>query len=230
MISNKAHTLFAKAVAMLMLLILFLTQLVSCLSNDEYVKLNTYVGDYNSESYPAFPPFPDAIPENAEVLGYLWRSYYHTQCDEYLELKFASKGEFEEYLDYLLQYMSEYIANDSPLPEDEWMISEQNPYDARFIDCFFMTPPYRYQGNIGDYVTLGYDVRIDYSERWGYQREIDANFSVLSYSSELRTIAIFSSDGIRYTAYDPVPIYFERFSVPLEPVKRLHKFKYVSTE
>ena len=146
-----------KIIRVLLSLVLVLSLMLSMASCQDGEKYTSDIADYNTEKYPIYSPFPETIPENAEVVKFVWYNYWHEDTDEYLELRFDSEDALQEFLDERITTVSnELTAFYKFRPADgNWFFTTENPYDDSFVDCF------NKDGDawIGDERYVGYEVK-----------------------------------------------------------------------
>lgn len=178
----------------------------------EYYLLYTEdINDYYSEKY-SIPStiFPSQIPSNAQVVSFSYYNYWHKAEDVYLELKFNSTEEMEDYLSVLKSQCITVCKNNPLLKEDNLFASEKNPYNEAFTDLFCLI--YFTSSQNKDYT--GY--RIEKNE----EEEIilyECNFGFISYSyDELTVIHSRVRGWYVNTVHNYIPKYFVRFDIPLD--------------
>ena len=80
------------------------------------------ISEYNSEDYKTnisgSPVFLDTIPENAQVVDYEYYDWYRENIDVYLELKFDTQEELENYLDILIQNAKDKTSKDKKFEQE----------------------------------------------------------------------------------------------------------------
>lgn len=176
--------------------IVFLS-VVKILTTEEHFLMTESIDDYNSEKYPILIHiFPNEIPKNADVIAFSYYDYWYEAVDVYLELKFYSSDEMNE---YLTEIKSKKISN------KELYIEEKNVHNSSYTDLFLKN-------------------NITYSEKktfTGYEIEkkdyicYKCNYAVLSYSYEdLVVIHSYSRGHFRPTVHKHTPAYIKRFNVP----------------
>ena len=167
----------------------------------------TDISDYNTEEYSLewFPMFPETIPENAEVLDFLYYKYAADFYDYYLELKFDTPEELLEYLSIRIETVESKLSNKPYYAFEEGVfVEEQNPYDASYVDLFFVDS---YLGKAEGKGYAGYTIE-------GSDRRLDVCYSMISYSiDELIVIHEYAHNRNYYTTDRKLPKYFTRFGV-----------------
>lgn len=204
-----------KIIRVLLSLVLVLSLMLSMVSCYDGEKYTSDIADYNTEKYPLRVPFPKTIPENAEVVKFVWHDYWHEDTDQYLQLRFDSEDALQDFLDELITSASnELTADHTYRPADgNWFFTTENPYDNSFTDCFCKED----HVNIGNKDYFGYEIEIDDDgDYW-----LSCYYCVISYSLSSRTVIINHASGVSADADGWKPTYFERFSIPNEPVNRL---------
>ena len=171
------------------------------------------IEDYNTEKYRLpfilVPIFLDAIPENATVVRFSHYCYYHREDEDiYLELKFETKEEMDEYLSAIKdQCQKEFEPVAHNYNSKDAFVEVENPYNEKYIELFYkrccisrMNEEY-----------TGYS-----AEDQGKGYYYDCQFAVVSYSyEELTVIQAYTSGGFYEPENKYTPKYFIRFSVPL---------------
>ena len=179
----------------------------------------TDISDYNTEEYSLdwHYIFPETIPENAEVLDFLYYEYSCDFEDYYLELKFDTPEELLEYLSIRIETVESKLSNQPYYTFEEGVfVEEQNPYDASYVDLFFA---YKCWGDSDGECRVGYTIK-------GSDRRIDVLYNVISYSmDELIVIHEYTMTRNYYTAEQKLPTYFIRFGVDTDiEIERWIKF------
>lgn len=155
------------------------------------------VDNYNVEPY-LVPKviFPQKIPENADVVCFSYYDYWYEEEDFYLELKFDTEKEMEEYL----QTFS--------IDSEKDFFKSQNTHNDSFVDYFCLLYNYISQNNF----RFGYEIK----ENDGSML-YDCIFGVISCSfDELTVIHSYTSGHFIPTVHEHLPKYFMRFGVPLD--------------
>ena len=163
------------------------------------------ISDYNQEGYLLSKViFPEAIPDNAQVVSFAYYDYWYELQDCYLELKFETVEDMELYLSERIEASSSVLENTSST--EPYYVEVQNPYNASFSE-------YIYLNNItfkGDLSYTGYE--IDKLEEDFYY---SCNFGIISFSHETLTVIHTKTCGGFLIGDDRyVPKYFKRFQVP----------------
>ena len=97
-------------------LLVALIFLCSIMSSCEYPVFTQNISDYNTPQYPIGDRFfLDKIPDNADTIAFSFYEYRHEDFDLYLELKFKTLEEMEEYL----KTLKNHVTNTSNLKNDE---------------------------------------------------------------------------------------------------------------
>ena len=165
------------------------------------------IEDYNNEKYNgdhSYYVFMPTLPENAEVVSYYSYNYWDQDYDRYLELKFGTREEMDEYLNALFEYASANIeeARQTLYPkDDDWFAREVNPYDSSFIDCYSKDHFY----SRGEYEYTGYETG----------SSLRCSYSVISYSYDCLTVIQSYARGSfqRFYHGDYIPKFLERFGI-----------------
>lgn len=176
-----------------------LLSVVKILITEEHFLITESINDYNSEKYPILLHiFPNELPKNAEVIDFSYYDYWYEAIDVYLELKFYSSDEMNE---YLAEIKGEKLSN------KELYIEEKNVHNCSYTDIF-----------LKNYIT--------YSKKkafTGYEIETKdylcykCNYAVLSYSyEELVVIHSYSRGHFRPNIHKHTPEYIKRFNVPTQ--------------
>ena len=166
----------------------------------------TDISDYNTEEYSLKwnPIFPETIPENAEVVNFLYYEYYHDFEDYYLELKFDTPEELLEYLSVRVENAESKASKWSYTVEEGIFIEDQNPYNASYVDLFYAGTRW---GKADGKCHAGYTIE-------GSDSDLDVLYSIISYSiDELIVIHEYAATRNYYTTKQKVPEYFIRFGV-----------------
>lgn len=184
--------------------------LLFCLS---YTQANGFrftqdIRDYGTEKFPLYHGlFPRALPAGGEAVAFSYYNYWHEEEDYYLELKFSTREEMDNYLSA--------FAKDCGAPSfdayvEDGFRSEQNPYDPTFVDwidlfCITISGGREY---------TGFSI---YTPQKRGETLYDCNFGVISCSYEKLTVIHSYTTGVyQYGINDHIPCYFQRFHVPLE--------------
>ena len=166
------------------------------------------IQDYNSKKYqiPQTVFLPE-IPENAEVVEFSYYNYWHEARDVYLELKFQTKAEMDDYLRLLKENGTASCNKDTSADKAEWFVEETNIYDQSFTDLFCLI----HCSEDGEGYYTGYRTEV------GKDGSICAcNFGVISFSYEKLTVIQSCTHGwYREAVHDYVPKYLVRFGVPV---------------
>ena len=204
----------------LFLLLSLMLSMVSCYDGEKYT---SDIADYNTEKYPIYSPFPESIPENAEVVKFAWYNNWYERQDIYLELRFDSEDALLDFLNERITTVSNELTADKKYrPADgNWFFTTENPYDDSFVDCFDKDA-YVWSG---DERYVGYEV-VKRNENYWY----DCHYKMISYSLSSRTLIITYARGDFLDGFNKTPVYFERFSVPKEPVNRLIPVEFIFPE
>lgn len=209
---------FKRLTSVLLVLVFVFAFFTSCHKRDVFYTENIH--DYRSEQYPiASTFFLPELPNNATVVCFSNYSYWHELFDVYLELKFNTKEEMDEYvLSVVNNDLNAQSKDKLAEPVNGWIIQEQNPYNNSYIDL------------ISTELTSG---TID--ERWvGYRIDrsndknlVSANLSIISYSYQDLTVIQSYMYGIyNIDVNDYVFKYFTRFNISTnEDHKRIIKVK-----
>ena len=178
------------------------------------------VEDFNTPEYPLdeLACYAYGIPENAKIESF----YYcveHFWYDSFLEMKFETAEEIDEYIGHIKSLAYEMYKDDENAQNHGIIYEETNPYNLDFIDLFvpdFPTVGYRVKKNEELYIGSRLTGKVAY--------DIFYELSLFSYSYENLTVCIFSSsidfgDGItvhmsRTKSY-MVPRYFIYFEVEI---------------
>ena len=193
----------------------FITGLFICslFTEDDFTFYTENIEDYDSEEFP-IPRhyiFLDEIPENATVVRFSHYHFYnHEDEDVYLELKFETKEEMDEYLSAIKQYCKENF-NSKLYNTTNPFIEVQNIYDEKFVDLFcrdvcLITSDKRF---------TGYESHLYTNDKDDF--DIKCHFAVISYSyDDLTVIQSYSSGTFFEWENEYTPQYLVRFSVPLD--------------
>lgn len=165
------------------------------------------IEDYNNEKYNSnhsYYVFMPMLPENAEVVSYYSYNYWDQNYDRYLELKFGTREEMDEYLNALFEYAIANIeeARQTLYPkDDDWFAREVNPYDSSFIDCYSKEDFY----SRGEHEYTGYKTG----------SSLRCSYSVISYSYDCLTVIQSYARGSfqRFYHGDYIPKFLERFGI-----------------
>ena len=165
------------------------------------------IEDYNNEKYNSnhsYYVFMPTLPENAEVVSYYSYNYWDQNYDRYLELKFGTREEMDEYLNALFEYASANIeeARQTLYPkDDDWFAREVDPYDSSFIDCYSKEDFY----SRGEHEYTGYETG----------SSLYCSYSVISYSYDCLTVIQSYACGSfqRFYHGDYIPKFLERFGI-----------------
>ena len=195
-----------------LLLFSLVVSMVSCQDGEKYT---SDIVDYNTEDYPVYSPLPKKIPENADVVKFVWYDYYHEKEEVYLELRFDTIADFDTFLENILEYaqssLQEY--NPSIYDGDEWRTIQSNPYDRDFTDCFVWgRGVYTGDSNYVGYEIAHCGVKVDYHYKCYYD--------IITYSSKDLTVIISSVSGT-FHQFEKIPEYLKRFKVEEKPVDRM---------
>lgn len=166
------------------------------------------IEDYNNEKYNSnhsYYVFMPTLPENAEVVSYYSYNYWDESYDRYLELKFGTREEMDEYLNALFEYSIANIEEEMQTlypKDDDWFVREVNPYDSSFIDCYSKDDFYY----SGDYEYTGYKT---------FETTLYCSYSVISYSYDCLTVIQSYASGSfqRFYQDDYIPKFLERFGI-----------------
>ncbi len=175
------------------------------ITTPDYPVLTNSINDYSAKGY-YFDNriFMPTLPENAEVISYYSYNHWNEDYDQYLELKFNTKEEMEEYLNVLFDYSQSYIeqVGFQMCPENnDWFVRETNPYNSSFVDCYSKAEHYWR----GEQAYTGYRVD-DY---------IRCRYNVISYSYDCLTVIQSSCEGgfERKDNKNYTPKFLERFGI-----------------
>lgn len=169
------------------------------------------VGDYNTAEYPLhLPIFLNEIPSYAEVASFSYYNYWNEANDYYLELKFSSRKEMEDYLSQWQTAALETLRKDGQPANREWFVTDQNPYNSSYTDIFCTT----YITFTAETEYTGYSIEPSGDSQNPLYR---CNFGVISYSfDELTVIQTYVHGHFREAEHHHVPRFFLRFDVPLD--------------
>lgn len=177
-------------------------------SFDDSVIHSDNISEYNSGDYKRniswSPVFLDTIPENAQVIDYEYYDWYRENIDVYLELKFETQEELENYLDTLIQNAEEKSMKNKGI-ERELFLTKQNPYDYKYTDLI-CTAYASYSGALGNHV----DFSIEYENG---KTLLDIYHHIISYSVEELTVIQNLCHWSDYM-YSYTPKYITRFNIP----------------
>ena len=201
------------AILVTLFLPLAILRLVTYFTADDFTFYTENIEDYNTEGYSISfflaPIFLDEIPENATVVYFSHYHFYnHEDEDIYLELKFETKEEMDEYLSAIKdQCQKEFEPVAHNYNSKDAFVEVENPYNEKYIELFYkrccisrMNEEY-----------TGYS-----AEDQGKGYYYDCQFAVVSYSyEELTVIQAYTSGGFYEPENKYTPKYFIRFSVPL---------------
>ena len=167
------------------------------LQNDDNIRFTNKIEDYQYSGL-----LPAEIPANADVISYSDIDFWHEARDVYLELKFQTKEELEQYLADL-----EIVFDTANISNGNSAIKTENIYDPSYTEIFDPQCA-TWKGN--DRYT-GYEIYTE--DQVVYY---DCNFSAVSYSFDDLTVVYTYVYGLFRSGYhDYIPRYFTRFSVPL---------------
>ena len=181
--------------------------LVVVITTPDYPFTTDSIEDYNNDKYNSnrsYIVFMPTLPENAEVVSYYSYNYWDQNYDRYLELKFGTREEMDEYLNALFEYAIANIEEERPTlypKDDDWFAREVNPYDSSFIDCY--SKEYFYSR--GDHEYTGYETG----------SSLYCVYRVISYSYDSLTVIQSYARGSfqRFYHGDYIPKFLERFGI-----------------
>lgn len=184
-----------------------LFQLISC---DDYGVIYTEsIENYNTEEYPVKSAvFLETIPDNATVISFSYYDYWHESSEIYIELKFRTEAELEEYINSIKTHSESYLINATKPSDGEWFVEVQNPYDSNYVELVSLSHS-SWQNNKH---SVGYSI-----EHHNTYITYVCNYGIISYSSEDLTVIQSSTQG-RFETFEEnyVPKYFERFNIPTD--------------
>lgn len=195
-------------VGMFVIVLLLTVVLISIANVERHVLYTENINDYGAKQY-SVPGtiFPAEIPLNAQVVSFSYYNYWHEAKDIYLELKFNSCKEMEQYLLTLKKRCIKFCEGNSSVKEEEWLVEEDNIYNELYVDLF-CTIHVSYQNGK---CFSGYIIESDSDKS-----HFNCNFGTISYSySELTVIHSYVRGLYRDSVHNYIPKYFERFNVPL---------------
>ena len=163
------------------------------------------IEDYNYDNFVFSPIFPEQIPENAHVVSFCKYLYYHVDRDFFLELKFDTVDEMQQYLTAIISKCN----NTSLTEEQSVFIESENIYDNAFTDLFYTINHITFSNSR---MYTGYENKL-YDDGWRY----NCHFGIISFSYEDLTVIHAESSGYGYNKDSRhFPRYLERFNVPLD--------------
>lgn len=191
------------------LIIVFVFSIINVIKTDESgVLFSDNIDDYDSEEY--FIPktvFPNIIPPNAQVVLFTYFDYWNEVRDVYLELKFNTSDEMEDYLMNVKLDCVSNCKNIKPDKIDNIFIKAQNVYNSSFEEVFCTL----YSTLQGDDDYTGYKI-VEDDGKFRYE----CNFGLTAYSfDELTVIHTYVYGWYKNDIHNHIPIYFKRFDVPL---------------
>ena len=176
---------------------------------DYYLLYTEDIKNYNSEKY-SIPStiFPDEIPSNVQVVSFSYYNYWHEAEDIYLELKFNSTEEMEDYLSVLKSQCITVCKKYNSFKDENLFASEKNIYNESFVDLFCLI----YYSSDQNKSFTGYVIENN-EDIIRYK----CDFGLISYSyDDLTVIHSLVQGWYLNKKHNYIPKYFVRFDIPLD--------------
>ena len=208
---NIKHRQSILCILVVSIITLSLLIFIVSVNHTDHLLFTDDIDDYNSEKYPNMAiNFPDSIPAEADVVSFSYYDYWYEDRDVYLELKFKTLSEMENYLRSIKKECFEKSQNDKIVIDLDGtcFISEQNLYNESYVDMFCVI----YNLSSQEKVYTGYEV-----ENIENTLYIKCCLGVISYSTEELTVIHTYSNGSFFLRNNGhIPKYIERFNIPLD--------------
>lgn len=194
------------------LCILFLWAYIVYFTKPEVIYTTDIEEYYKKTLYHYSDIFPEALPENAQLVNFFYYNYWKDNIEVFLEIEFDSKEFMESFLDlHQKQCQEKYKKKYESTPFFEAInycfTKKENPYKKSYTDLYHMT----HTTSTVDKEFTGY--RIDLGEDTA---EYTCNFGVISYSYEdLRVVFAYVRGSFHNNVHYYTPAYFVRFEVPV---------------
>lgn len=167
---------------------------------------STNVADYNTTDFPMpSEVFPTLVPENAEIISFSYYHFWSEDEDYYLELKFSSAEELEQYLSATIESCNEYCMRNYSNAVEQWFLEEKNPYNVTYTDLFNIC----FASYSQNKSYTGYKI----TENNSYI----CNYGIISYSyADLTVIHTRAAGSFHGDDNNHVPQYIARFDIPID--------------
>ena len=178
-------------------------------TTDKDVLYTNDVNNYNSNQYRVpLTIFPDKLPSNANVISFVYYNFWNEAGDIYLELRFDTAEDMEDYLFDVKNSCLTECENYNPPKNGKWFIETQNVYNPSYQEMFCAI----YNISKGEETYTGYAIEST-QEKTVYT----CNFGLIAYSYEELTVIHTNVYGYyQNNIHNYVPVYLKKFAVPLQ--------------
>ena len=180
-------------------------------TNDEYYTEDVY--DFFENMYDDEVLFSKEIPNNATVSNFMFYKYFTDRRDVYLELKFDTAEDMDNYIAALLTNFEEYYRSkygDNVSLLNEYLVETVCPYDNSYNEIFITLNTTKFGNDPNYYVGFAVD------DQYHNFKYYDCNYSILSYSTENLTVIQTSALGSFSKELKHIPGYIQKYNIPLE--------------